>query len=314
VGETRGLSDAEDDSLAGQMSTDALVFVSCGQVTDAEKRLGRAIVDLINATPGLTAYFAQNETSFEGLSNNIFRNLNTAAGFIAVMHHRGTVQGREIDPLRTRASVWIEQEIGIAAFLTATGMRQIKVAAFIQRGIALEGVREKVALNPIEFDQDDEVLEQVKGILSTWKLKPLQPSGLSAAVDIGYVKKPESDGARHLYDLKVVLRNTGSQPIRTYNAAVAFPAMFIRPEVTIVGERLDAKTQTHRVFRSSKDRGEPILPGDEERLFPIPYQVNDKLYEQGRAGAFDQLVTVRVFVGDQPVVEASTPFGKLQQF
>ncbi len=57
-----------------------------------------------------------------------------------------------------RGSIWIEQEIAIAAFLTETRKREIPVLLYVQRGIKREGVREQLKLNPIEFDEESEVL------------------------------------------------------------------------------------------------------------------------------------------------------------
>lgn len=62
------------------------------------------------------------------------------------MHPRGQVEGLGGNR-HTRASVWIEQEIAIAAFLTATRNRDIPVLLYIQRGIKWEGVREQLSVN-----------------------------------------------------------------------------------------------------------------------------------------------------------------------
>jgi len=61
-----------------------------------------------------------------------------------------------------RASVWIEQEIAIASFLTHTADRLIPIAAYAQRGIKLEGLREKILFNPHVFDDDREVYSDLE--------------------------------------------------------------------------------------------------------------------------------------------------------
>jgi hypothetical protein len=134
------------------MNQKALVFVSCGQVTASEKKLGKDLVDLIERVPGLEAYFAEKVSSLEGLSANIFKNLERASAFVTVMHHRGVVKGRPGSDDRIRASVWIEQEIAIASFLQQTRPETLHVAAYAQKGIAREGVRDTVILNALEFD------------------------------------------------------------------------------------------------------------------------------------------------------------------
>jgi hypothetical protein len=64
-----------------------LVFISCGQYVPEEIELGRVL-----AVTEFTGYFAQNQTSLEGLSRNIFDALDRCSAFVAVMHHRGDVQ------------------------------------------------------------------------------------------------------------------------------------------------------------------------------------------------------------------------------
>ncbi len=95
--------------------TEPTVFISCGQRTAEEKDLGQAIVAEVDRLPGVTPYFAEAVSSVDGLTNHIFRALDRAVGFVCVLHRQGEVDlpsGRI-----TRASVWIEQEIAIAAFL-----------------------------------------------------------------------------------------------------------------------------------------------------------------------------------------------------
>jgi hypothetical protein len=119
-----------------------------------------------------TPYFADTQSNFEGVTKNILGSLDDAVGLIAVMHHRGRV----IFPDRTeyiRASVWIEQEIAIAAYITQVLGRTLKVAAFVEEGIRLEGLREKILLNPHYFKADSEVLTHLEQILPNWKDLPV---------------------------------------------------------------------------------------------------------------------------------------------
>ena len=102
-----------------------LVFVSCGQFTDEEIQLGKEIAKMVRQLTGYEGYFAENQNSLQGLSQHIFGALNRAAGLIAVMHHRGRVEtpsGTHI-----RGSVWVEQEIAIAAFLAHIQGRELPV-------------------------------------------------------------------------------------------------------------------------------------------------------------------------------------------
>ena len=100
-------------------------------------------------------------------SDAYFEALDECVGLVAVMHHRGVV--RTPDSEIRRASVWIEQEIAIAAFLTERLQRKIEIAAYIQKGICREGLRSQLILNPVEFDKDAEVLAHFRSLLLAWK-------------------------------------------------------------------------------------------------------------------------------------------------
>src|SRR5260370_6655098 len=127
-----------------------VILISCGQFGEDERELGKEVCKLIRARTPYEPYFADNQSTLEGLTQNIFGSLNSCAGFIAIMHFRGTVSTPNGE--RTRASVWIEQEIAIAAFIQHIQKRPLRVAAYVQKGISLEGVREKLLLNPIQFE------------------------------------------------------------------------------------------------------------------------------------------------------------------
>ena len=152
-----------------------LVFISCGQVTERERSLGMAAAELIRQLTPYEPYFAENQSSLEALTKNILEAMNHSVGLIAIMHPRGAVTfsgGRQ----QTRASVWIEQEIAIAAFIAQVLRRPLRVATYIHRDIAREGMREELQLNPVVFRKDEEVLAHLRRILPTWKRTPLSAS------------------------------------------------------------------------------------------------------------------------------------------
>ncbi len=141
------------------------VFISCGQFTDEEKELGKQASELVKKLTNFDGYFAQDQTTLQALSENILRRLYESVGLIVIMHHRGKIEGRDI----TRASVWIEQEVAIATLMEQVLRRPLHVALFIQRGIALEGIRQQIQLNPIEFTTSEEVIKRLEQILPLWK-------------------------------------------------------------------------------------------------------------------------------------------------
>jgi hypothetical protein len=149
-------------------SKGGLIFVACGQVTAEEKNLGNAVCDLVRELTSYEPYFAEQQSTLEAFTKNILGSLNRAVGLVAIMHPRGTVKfpdGSE----HARASVWIEQEIGIATFITQIIRRPVQVAAFLHCDIRREGMRAQLQLNPILFTSDFEVLERLRTILPMWK-------------------------------------------------------------------------------------------------------------------------------------------------
>jgi hypothetical protein len=144
-----------------------IVFVSCGQFSDEEKSLGNRVADLVTEITPFQGYFAQNQSSLEGVAEHILGAINRCVGFIAIMHHRGQVAG--INSNSIRASVWIEQEIAVAAFLKLIQRRPLDVLVFSRSGIALEGLREKLMLNPVIFDDDNDLMERLRAVLPFWK-------------------------------------------------------------------------------------------------------------------------------------------------
>ena len=145
-----------------------LVFISCGQVTDEEKILASAIVRLVEELTPFQAYLAQEQSTLGALTENILQALNGCAGLIIVMHPRGRVSGLHGER-HTRASVWIEQEIAIAAFLTQILHKKLQVAAYAHKDIKLEGMREELQLNPVPFERNDEIFVHLIDVLHKWK-------------------------------------------------------------------------------------------------------------------------------------------------
>jgi hypothetical protein len=92
-----------------------IVFISCGQFTPEEKQLGRQIAQIVSSFD-LEPFFAEEVQDLNGLEANILRALHDCAAFITVLHPRGQIE-RPDHSVVTRASVWIEQEIAIAAYI-----------------------------------------------------------------------------------------------------------------------------------------------------------------------------------------------------
>jgi hypothetical protein len=142
------------------------VFISCGQQSDEEIALGNAIVRYVKERTGIDGYFAEYQYSLDGLTRNIFNAIHSASAFIAVIHRRNQLS---VDPPRYRGSVWVEQEIAIAAFLVQSLGLTLPARVYVQEGVLREGVRGYIHLNPIEFKENDEVLADLESFWSQIK-------------------------------------------------------------------------------------------------------------------------------------------------
>ena len=119
------------------------IFISCGQYSSREKDLGTQIKATVEQLPSFGGYFAEAQSSVNGLVANILERLYNCAGFIAVMHPRGDVKD-DHGSTTVRASVWMEQEIAIAATiqqLVRKNQDEFRVAAYIHQSINREGIR-----------------------------------------------------------------------------------------------------------------------------------------------------------------------------
>jgi hypothetical protein len=237
------------------------IFISCGQFAATEKALGKQICTIVRDA-GYEPYFAENQSSLKGLHENILSKLNECAGFIAIMHPRGVVSFSG-GGSHTRGSVWIEQEIAIAAFLAKHSGRDIGVAAFIHEDIKREGIRDLLHLNPISFRSDAEVLEQLPGILRNWTLV----GSLDVELKLSY-EKVKITGERHDYMFVVSVTNSGTTRVEEYQVDLLFPDAFLDQAIQYGAEVHDRRTPTHRMFRTSEKehRGAAIFPDDTKRV------------------------------------------------
>jgi hypothetical protein len=314
---------AEDEATSVPASGDTddrpLVFISCGQFTPGEIYLGKAIVRLVEEQTGAVGYFAKNQTSLDGLTEHIFRALDKASGFIAVMHKRGQVMNEKGHADRTRASVWVEQEIAIASFLQKTRNADLKVQAYIEKEIALEGAREKLMLNPKMFTTNSQIIKHLKKELQTWKL--VSPTKME--VKVGYeewreLKQDWDRSVLHKYMLRVTITNQSKEAISSHFATLKFPSRLIAGELRRDIEIDQRRTPDYRYFREDdkqKQRG-TLEPGESTELFNhFEYQVNDNLFHSSAWAKLKNMIAeVKVYVNNKLVGTDSKPIKDLNHF
>lgn len=143
----------------------ALIFVSCGQVTDTEKSLGVAVKATIDATPGFEAYFAETVHDLQALGVNVFDALRRCAGAVMLFQDRGKVVRADGTELGHRSSVWVNQELAILAYRQFVEATSIPLLAFVDPNVRLEGAMTSLIVNPHRLGPAAEVASVVRAWL-----------------------------------------------------------------------------------------------------------------------------------------------------
>jgi hypothetical protein len=228
-----------------------IVFISCGQFTDAEKELGKNIAELVESL-GLKQFFAENVQDLDGLDANILRALRECAAFITVLHPRGKIT-RPDGSTVVRASVWIEQEIAIAANIKRVENRDIPLIAFAHENVSREEIRELLHINPASFKTEAEVLVQLPARLKN----PTVTEVSTPALRFEVFPMPKQD-EHTIRQLRVTLYNGTSGRITTYSGKLWVPKPLLAHwgGACCAAEDTKSATQTHRCFQfSEQDKG-----------------------------------------------------------
>ena len=183
--------------------TDKLIFISCGQQTDEEKKLGTSVKELVDSIPGYKAYFAEYVQNLDALAKNVFDGLRKCSGLISFLHERGLVITEDKKEWGYRSSAWVNQEIAILAYRKQFEGIDMPVLVFKDEKIRLEGAMTSLIVNPKPMGTEPDILETIKSWLessefplnslagderfySKWKkLSPTSIKVLSALIDEG---------------------------------------------------------------------------------------------------------------------------------
>lgn len=135
------------------------VFISCGQRSDKEKALGSACQHYLEEERGFSTYLAEEVQSLEALTENIFRHLRNSEYAVFIDCAR-----EELSPGKFRGSVFVNQELAIAAFLPIQDCR-----VFHETGVVREGVVEYLIAKPVQFSTEQELIEKLKEETKEWE-------------------------------------------------------------------------------------------------------------------------------------------------
>jgi len=288
-----------------------MIFVSCGQVVPAEIQLGKDLVRLIEQDRRYDAYFAENQSSFDGVTQNILARLDGAAGFIAVLHPRGEVHvpndGDAPSGSFTRSSVWIEQEIAILAMLSQVQKRPVAVQVYSKRGVVREGLRAYVMANPYVFDNETEVLQHFAGVLASWKLaQPIRGVALRPIIS-----RKQHGLNRELSTLRVAFHNSGDEKATDARVRMRIPSKFIRNNVVENEKRRNSHVEIeldNGYFRD-QDLFEQLYPNDTTRnVQEIHYYV-----DAFRPPSAEDRFEVEIRSGNAALFDGKVPVAELQE-
>jgi hypothetical protein len=241
------------------------IFISCGQFTDEEKALGKAIVKMVKEVTGSEAFFAEEVSDLNGLDSNILEALRDASGFITVLHPRGEITRPDGSTL-IRASVWIEQEIAVATYIQRVEKRSLPVIAFVHKSVGREGIRELVHLNPILFTHESEVLDALRERLQSWK--SLTSGGIRVQLESG---RRSNEQGHWIRQLGVNLVNDSNVRITSFNCQVRVPAGILKHWSCIYPSEGASDNPSYRCFSFDEGGRGPIPPHKALRIFSIEY-------------------------------------------
>jgi hypothetical protein len=242
-----------------------IIFISCGQYTEREKRLGKQIAQMVKSLTDYEPFFAEDVQDLNGLDANILDALRDCVAFITVLHPRGIIR-RPDGSVLSRASVWIEQEVAIATYIQRIESRPIPIIAFKHNSVGREGIRELLHLNPIEFTDESEILAALPERLATWK--SLKSTGIHLTLKSNI--NTSQDG--HLIrKLVVTLINNTSNRIKNYDLEIGISASLLRHWSAVYPMEVRRDDINRRYFRFNEADFAPSNPHSSLQLASFDY-------------------------------------------
>ncbi|MFP5226015.1 MAG: hypothetical protein ACLGXA_00180 [Acidobacteriota bacterium] len=266
------------------------LFVSCGQRTDQEKLLGDEVCGAIREHGVFDCFFAEAQHNLNGLHENIFDALAKSDGFITIIHRRGNVSyGPDKREPLDRASVWIEQEIAIAAYIQRTAKNDLLTAAYIEKGVGREGLRELLHLNPLEFTSNDQIIADLKARLDTWHMS----SGRDNSGELNLEVLPGREGSVQVKRLTPILTNKGKRASE-YSCTIEVPEVLLSfAGSTTYMLEVSRRQPRFRRFQATEKtkRDAPLMRDDPVRMLTLDVAIANLNPAQ-----HEEVLTQNVFV------------------
>ena len=267
------------------------IFISCGQFTEAEKRLGRQISEMVRSLTDLEPFFAEEVQDLNGLDANILGALRNCVAFITVMHPRGKIK-RPDGSVLVRASVWIEQEIAVVTYIQRVENRTLPVIAFKHKLVGREGIRDLLHLNPIDFTDEADVLAKLPKLLEPWKsLKPL-------GIELRLASRALRQEDRHFIRmLETTLVNETNSRIENYELEIRLPSSILKHWNHTYPSEVPCNEPGLRCFRFDQSGWGVVRPHDQLRLATFEYCTACAVAEHGGAGIVEAALVSKSKLG-----------------
>jgi hypothetical protein len=272
------------------------IFVSCGQRTEEEKRLGEAICRVIRDHGVFDCFFAEAQHNLNGLHENILDALAKSDGFITVMHRRGNVSyGPDKHEPLDRCSVWIEQEIAVAAFIQHTTRKDLLTAAYIEKGVGHEGLRELLHLNPFEFSSNEEILADLKSRLNVWHKSSANDNMGELQLEVF----PGYESGVQVKKLTPILTYKGSRA-NEYSCTLEIPELLLSFNTAINVLEVQRRQPGYRRFQATEKtkQGQPLFRDNPVKMLTQDVAIAHLSSEQ-KEQVFKQGVQVSADIGDR---------------
>ncbi|MFA6129848.1 MAG: hypothetical protein WC731_02565 [Candidatus Omnitrophota bacterium] len=145
-----------------------LIFVSCGQNTPDEIRIGQAIKNTIDNTAGFEGFFAEGEQNLTPANTHIFEALRCCSGAVLLFHDRGEIIDSSGKSRRHYSSLWVNQEFAILAYRKHFEGVDIPIITFADKSVnKMEGVAKGAIVNPQPLLDEIGLVQQVNNWLNS---------------------------------------------------------------------------------------------------------------------------------------------------
>jgi hypothetical protein len=168
-------------------------------------------------------------------------------------------------------------------------------AAYIEKGVGREGLRELLHLNPFEFTSNEEIIADVKSLLTTW----YKSSADDTFGTLELESTPGYEGGIQLRHLAPILTNRGKRA-NEYSCTLEIPEELLSFSSGYNVTEVARTRPNFRRFQATEviKNGAPLLRDNPMKMLVIQVAIAH-LNEAQREHALNQYVQVSADIGDR---------------